>query len=389
MPLYLPSHRPPPFQSFLWGVAGFLVRSVLFGVIPLVGLATAITHFDVLQSARTERPMAAYLHSTRPASHTVREIRVAEDGRSVWVTRFPAIVEQVDLQTGAVLRRATVPVTFASDLQLTSPQRHAVVYMNEKGTNLQALGGASEPVIIPMPNQENIRVAVDPIHDVIAIGHDQTITLRSLTTIAKLQEVTLSHSISRLQWSADGSQLLTVLTDGTLQLLDGRTLAIRQSQQTSFVGDTKLTWPRDGQHAAICTNAGTFAVWDLARNELKRFQVDTRFLHAAALSPDGRWLAYPDAHDQVWLQSVGGEQEVRCLGTSCSLVSALCFTADGQALLIGGMDGHLECWSVMDGAAGWSTPFASGPSLSESRTLPKATMRIGATTPRRTGGRSR
>lgn len=345
--------------SCFWNMSGLMVRSLVCGVVPLLALALTLTQVDLSRSLPLETSHAAHTAWPRAASYTVRDIDIAADGRTAWIIHFPAIVRQIDLQTGSVLKTVSIATPFASDMQLTSSRLNAAVYETEHGTCLQTLHSSAKPMILPASSRNDVQFSVDSVRDVIAISSERTLELRSLETMATLRTVTLDDAVSRMKWADDGSSLLIVLVNGTLQKLDGQTLAVQLSHPTPFVGDTELLCAWEGNHAALCTSQGVLVVWDFQRNELRSFPTQVACLRNAALSPDGRWFAYSDEHDQIWLYSVDETEERQLLGTSSALINAISFNPDGQSLLIGGMDGCLESWSLTEAGAEWSTPFVA------------------------------
>lgn len=343
--------------SLLWRAGRAVFRCALFAVFPLAALTAVVSRLELNETGKTEVLQVARLVSARFSEHPIRNLNLAADGRTAWVSRFPAIFERVDLATGVTLAKSSVPVVFAGHPQLTSPPRQAVLYASDQGTVLHSLNSMDKTIVVPPLGREIACFAANPFHDVMAVAQGATIEVRSLATLKAISQVQLHNEVRQVLWSPDGFQLLVCETDGTLHLLEGTTLERIQSQPTSLVENTKLLWSRQGRRVAAYSESAKIVVWDLMRNEVTSAKADVVFLRTVAISPDGHSIAYADVHDQVWLLFPGEKTEPQLLGTSGSMITSLLFDTEGNSLLIGGMDGRLERWSLANGAVEWSVRF--------------------------------
>ncbi len=212
------------------------------------------------------------------------------------------------------------------------------------------------------------------------MAHETKLEFCRIDDLSSVQTVAVGAAIRDLQWSNDGSLLLVLLANGGLQLYDEATRTLVLAQQTPHLKGHQILWGNHGSHVAVCSGEGAITVWNIRQNEIKTIEPTNSFLRVAALSPDGEWVACPDLEDQIWLISTTNAGEPRCLGSSPSLINALCFTADGQSLLVGGMEGRLERWLIADGTIEWSLQADSQvvdakplPLVLPTRDFPKAT----------------
>ncbi len=342
--------------SLCWQVAGAFCRCVLFVAIPLFVLVTLDIKFDLVSLLPFDTMHDIPTASGPCADHPIRDLALSSDGRTVWITRFPAHLQQLEIATGSVLASFASPVSFASNPQFTSSPHPAVVYACDAGLMVQPFDSASHIRDISLLKQQGYRAnfAVNPVRDEIAFADREGIEVRSLTTMAMISQVHLPDNISRMLWSPDGMRLLVGSTEGTLFILDGITLATISQRPTFLTDNAKLLWSRQGQHVAAFSEVGAIVTWDLIRDATTSVKTAEQFLRTAALSPDGRCVAWVDAQDQVWLRFLGEHAEPQWLGVSGSIIHSLMFDAEGDSLLVGSTDCVLESWSLTDGAVEWS-----------------------------------
>lgn len=338
----------------LWRKSCGIFQSLLLATMSFVALGMLVSRIDFPALNPTETVHASRLALQRFSDHPIRNLTLAADGRSVWVTRYPTIYQQVDVATGKPLAKHALSLEYGMQLQRVSGDRQQVIYGTSRNVVLQPIDADGSTMIYPYPPGGELDFAANPVREEIAFARQSTVEIRSLTAVVPVAETTLPSPISEIVWSPDGSRLLAGGTDGVLYFLDGNTLSVIEKCPTLICGSVKLLWSRQGQCVSVMNEYGDIGVWDLAQNTLSKLKVNECFLRCAALSPEGRRVAYVDAHDQLWLLDVHEMNEPLRLGISPMSVNALLFDADGDSLIIGGMDGCLESWSLVDGQLEWS-----------------------------------
>lgn len=149
--------------------------------------------------------------------------------------------------------------------------------------------------------------------------------------------------------SPDGTVLAVGGYDGTISLLDADTLApVRalKAKLNEFSG--VLTWSPDGRQIAG-GGVGEFAIWDVERDELPRiiyFEVDTVPQSVIGLewSPDGAWLGVGTTRSGIVLDVASGHPVNTIGGGREAYIS---FTPGGDYYLSQGAD-TIEIWSAED-----------------------------------------
>ncbi len=154
------THDVPTLRIW-WGAGATLFRAVLWGVIPLIGLALVVTQVDLAGLLEDESLNTTRVASLRSTGLGVREIRLSPDGKTAWVTRFPAIVQQIDLTTGEVRSQTSVSSTYANHVQWSSIQHQAVILEDDRGIRWQSVGAPSEYRIIRDTQHEVVPFAVN------------------------------------------------------------------------------------------------------------------------------------------------------------------------------------------------------------------------------------
>lgn len=354
MVLHTRSDREVPVTQVWWRAGASLLRAILWGVVPLIGLAPGVSQIDLPDLPQHESTNVSLVSSGRTTGLGVREIHLSPDSKTAWVTRFPAIVQQVDLTTGEVLSQTSVSSTYANHVQWSSIQHQAVILEDDRGIRWQSVGAPSEYRIIRDTQHEVVPFAVNPTRNGLVMARETKLEFYRIDDLSPIQTVAVDAAIRNLKWSNDGSLLLVLLANGSLQLYDEATRTLARTQQTPHITGHRILWGDHGTHVAVCSEEGTIVVWNVQQNEVKTINLTNSIARAVALSPDGEWVAYPDLDDQIWLISTANAGEPRFLGCSPSLLNALCFTADGQSLLVGGMEGRLERWSIANGTVEWS-----------------------------------
>ncbi len=284
----------------------------------------------------------------------VRSITLSDDGKQAWIVRYPAVLQLVDIASGEVLISREIAPGYKSELHVTAAVANAAVYVSEQGVMLQPIDAFDAPTLLMKVDLNAGVIASSPSNHLVAATCDRNLAIWSAATGTKCQERELECPASRLAWSPDGRHLLVVLGNGRLQIYHGESMELLRSQPSALSGGGFACWSRRGDTIVAFNSSGVCVHWDWKSDRLQYSHSAPSFLVVSALSPDGEWLATPGEEGQVWLKpSLTGAEPI-LLGSAASRVNALCFTPDGKSLLVGGIDGRLECWSVADGAIKWS-----------------------------------
>ncbi len=153
--------------------------------------------------------------------------------------------------------------------------------------------------------------------------------------------------------------VLGVAAGTQTQAADKPILALDAGGHTAMV--QKVLFSRDGKELVSVSADKTIRVWDVATGEPLRVlrtpvgDGNEGMLYAAALSPNGEWLAvggFGPASDQwgtIYLISLPHRQVARVLKGHNSVIHDVAFSADGQRLISGSHDNTARVWSVTDG----------------------------------------
>jgi WD40 repeat protein len=230
-----------------------------------------------------------------------------------------------------------------------------VVYLDYDGCYRKTLDGDQPAKRIIANTGKFDGLAASPEHDVVALFGRQGLNLWSITDGSLLGTVDIEAGVTAAEWSPNGQQLLLLLSHGELQIRDGRSLELVQSQSTDLNGSGHVAWAHSGQYVAAHDDFGRIVTWDLAAKHVESHSADQATLPTFVFAPRGEFLILPDASHDVWvLPTKGQDRQRRYLGTADSLVSALCLFNDGQSLLVGTAEGTLECWSTITGLPLWN-----------------------------------
>lgn len=176
--------------------------------------------------------------------------------------------------------------------------------------------------------------------------HD-TSTRRTVTHL-----VTHSLSHGQLDRSVAGKSLVVGSGDGSVQVLDARTLA-RPSilWSDSFVRD--LAFSDDGKFLFTVGDAGFSQSWSLTDGTPRELGLQTdRELRTIARSPDGKVLAVGGSTSVIMLLDATTGEPASELSVGSDQVLAVQFSPDGQHLLVAEPIGRLTIFDAGD----WSSP---------------------------------
>jgi WD40 repeat protein len=142
---------------------------------------------------------------------------------------------------------------------------------------------------------------------------------------------------------------------------DGRTLAVSNRQNISFIDSTKdsfyqldvtsLAFSPDGRLLAASSNypAPTIILWDVASGKaVLTLSSHQRALSSVAFSPDGHTLASGSADHTITLWDVRTGAQVWLKGHTGAVYS-VAFSPDGRILASGSADHTIKLWNVQSG----------------------------------------
>lgn len=187
--------------------------------------------------------------------------------------------------------------------------------------------------------------------------------LRDLTTGQQIAGPVFGHSgaIQSINYSRDGSLLVTAGADKTLRLWDGKTLApIGQP----FVGHSARVLigaiSPDNKTLASGGADNHIILWDIASGQAigQPLTGHSNWVRDVTFSPDGRTLASTDAGGGIALWDLGAHQTLR--GHSDN-VRAIALTPDDETLITSSYDRTMRWWDAITGEvqAAITTPHQS------------------------------
>jgi WD40 repeat protein len=176
-----------------------------------------------------------------------------------------------------------------------------------------------------------------------------------------------------LVFALDGKDLFSLSADGLLHQWD---LSVKKERTRlslpglRFLGDQGAAFSADGRLLAYRESIGQGRVSHVVvrelptGRELRRLPMADDWLHAVALSPDGRVLV-TSGHDrtawgeyQLNLWEIASGRKVRTFQTADSGVNSLAFSADNRVLISGMDDGTVLLWDVPGPTVGYKKPEA-------------------------------
>ena len=167
-----------------------------------------------------------------------------------------------------------------------------------------------------------------------------------------LPPLTHGDGLNTVEYSPDGTEILTASKDGTARLWDARTGA-PIGEPLRHGGDVlKAVFSPDGRRVATASADSTARVWDARTGESVTPPIHhTEGLVDLAFSPDSARLATASTDTTAGLWDAGTGQSV---GPAWPLhnaegVTSVCFSPDGTRLLLGTADGVASIHEVAGG----------------------------------------
>ncbi len=170
-----------------------------------------------------------------------------------------------------------------------------------------------------------------------------------------------SHTklITSVAFHPDGNQLATSSADGTAKLwdiatgqevfsLDGH---IDKNKSVNVIDEIQtVEFSSDGTRVVTACHDGTAKIWDTATGaELLTLRGHGSWVWHAVFSPDGRRVATGsrDATAKIWDAATG--EELMTLTGHTGIVTGLAFSPDGSMLATNSFDGTARLWDMATG----------------------------------------
>lgn len=172
----------------------------------------------------------------------------------------------------------------------------------------------------------------------------------------ELDTVTHGFELRSVDWSSDGSRLLTGGKDGCIRVWDMATLecvmTIRACEdQSDWV--ERAVWQPHGAKFAVSSGGHGVSVWSAesgtALLTLGTPKANSGGPYSIDWSPDGDRLAYGRANGEfVVIDAETGEERFVASGISSS-IRAIAWSPDGTRIASGGYDRQLKIWDAANG----------------------------------------
>ena len=160
-----------------------------------------------------------------------------------------------------------------------------------------------------------------------------------------------SDSVTSVEFSPDGKQILSASTDGTAKVWNaenGDLVLTLDNQDPYALYDARFS--DDGSQVVTASSNKTAQTWDAQTgSKIRDFTGHTDYLRAALFSHDGSKLytASDDNTIKVWDTSNGNQ--LQNLTGHVGFVKALALSPDGKLLASGGADTTVKVWDLSTG----------------------------------------
>jgi WD40 repeat protein/transcriptional regulator with XRE-family HTH domain len=218
------------------------------------------------------------------------------------------------------------------------------------------------PPVLPAANASTFVVYSPDGRTLAVAGHDVQLWDAARRERIVARSLAGSTFVNALAYSPDGRVIAATYSDGTVGLLDARTLMprgppFRVAAAGSGTAETVAFSP-DGGTLATGADDGTVRLWsvtDPARpSQLSSVRDSSTYVYTVAFAPDGKTLAAAstDNFTRLWKVTDPASPVLlgKPLGGLTSYAIGLAFTPDSRLLAIGSADKTVRLWNVANPA---------------------------------------
>jgi WD40 repeat protein len=218
------------------------------------------------------------------------------------------------------------------------------------------------PAPVLLTGNATSAVAYRPDGTVIAAG-GTSVQLWDAASHARVATRALPAStfVNAIAWAPGGKYLAAAISDGTVLLLDGSTLApAAPAFRVTATGTAEtVSFAPDGKTLATGADDGTVRLWSLAdpgRPAMLAMVHDSgTYVYTIAYSPDGKTLAAASTDNITRLWNVADPARPAPDGNALTGLAkyaiGLAFSPDSRLLAVGSADGTVHLWDVTRPAA--------------------------------------
>jgi serine/threonine protein kinase len=312
--------------------------------------APATTATAPPQPVRNEQAATLLASAQQLAGPTgvVKSLHFSAEGRSVVTAGSDATLRIWDANSGALLRKITLPEGAATALATDEKRAltgHAdgtlALWDLEKGERLVQFRRNAEPLVAVAfaPDADNF----------IAAGRDDTLTVWSRKTPAAplLSAPANGTTIAGLVRVSARDAIAYAGPDKTIRLLNSEGLSAVRSYRGHLAAITALDSPDDGRALASASADGQIRVWSTASTRLiKSFQAHAGAVTALSYAPSGEALASIGADGMLKIWDAKRGRLLASAPQRNGAVRALAYAADGRRLAVTQGDGSVQLWDA-------------------------------------------
>ena len=159
------------------------------------------------------------------------------------------------------------------------------------------------------------------------------------------------HGVTSIAVAPDGSSLGIALADGSVGVLDPRTVKVKKLLKAAGGSATVgLLFSLDSQNLLSAGRDSTVKLWRIGVGDVPLIlQGHEGGLRAVAANSGGTLVASAGEETRVMLWDATTGRLVRVLRGATDFVNALSFTPDGRLLAAGGGDARIQVWDTASG----------------------------------------